>query len=439
MLLNYKADLMHSVNNNAFYADLHVHSYYSRATSKACNLEGLQAWAQLKGIKVVGTGDCTHPVWLEELQQKLIPAAPGLYKLRNKYAITANANVPAKCRADVFFMLTGEVSTIYKRGDKVRKIHSMVWLPDFSSALKFQKKLAAIGNIVSDGRPILGLDQRVLLALLLESHENAMLVPAHIWTPWFAMLGSKSGFESLEECFGDLSPHVKVVETGLSSDPPMNWRVSSLDNVAFVSNSDIHSPSNLARNANVFYGAPDYFNIVAGLSSRDPTLCGGTIDMFPEAGKYFFDGHRPCGIVMHPKESIKNNNICPKCGKELTLGVLHQVETLADRDSGLKPVNALPFQYIIPLPEIVAEIVGTKSTSKKVITLYHRILSNLGPELDVLLHTEKEAFEAAEMPDLASAIDAMRAGKVIRKGGYDGVYGCIRTLVNKTTDFSNVN
>ena len=285
--------------------------------------------------------------------------------------------------------------------------------------------LNAIGNIRSDGRPILGLDPRNLLEILLEANPACALIPAHIWTPWFAMLGSRSGFDSLTECFGDLTPHIFAVETGLSSDPLMNWRVRSLDAVALVSNSDLHSPGNLGRNANVFLGTPNYFTMLEGLRRKDPSVCGGTIDLFPEEGKYHLDGHRACHFVCSPEESLRLNKRCPKCGEPLILGVLHRVLALADRPEGKRPRGALPCQHIIPLCELLGELLNVGAGSKKVQMAYRKLLAACGPELDILLHTPPEQLDAHGPPRLSEAIRRLRTGQVFRRGGYDGEYGVV--------------
>jgi len=409
----------------SFLADLHIHSRFSRATSPDCTLEGLHHWAQLKGVTVVGTGDFTHPGWFAELSAKLVPAASGLYQLRPAAAVAADRDVPETCHAPVRFLLTGEISTIYKRDGRVRKVHSIVLAPDLETVAKINARLNAIGNIRSDGRPILGLDPRNLLEILLEANPACALIPAHIWTPWFAMLGSRSGFDALEECFGDLSPHIFAVETGLSSDPPMNWRVRSLDTVALVSNSDLHSPSKLGRNANVFFGAPDYFVMLDGLRRKDPSVCGGTIDLFPEEGKYHLDGHRACNFVCTPEESRRRGDQCPKCGQPLTLGVLHRVLALADRPAGERPPNALPHRYIIPLGELLGELLDVGAGSKKVQEAYQKLIAACGPELGILLDVPPDRLEAHGPARIGEAVRRLRAGKVFRRGGYDGAYGVV--------------
>ena len=410
---------------NTYLADFHTHSRYSRATSKECTLEGLHHWAQRKGVTVVGTGDFTHPAWLAELRHKLVPAAPGLYQLRPEVAVIADRDVPDTCRAPVRFLLTAEISSIYKRGGRVRKVHSIVLAPDLETVAKINARLGAIGNIRSDGRPILGLDPRDLLEIVLEANPACALIPAHIWTPWFAMLGSQSGFDSLDECFGDLAPQVFAIETGLSSDPPMNWRVRSLDTVALVSNSDLHSPSKLGRNANVFFGAPDYFAMLDGLRRKDLSICGGTIDLFPEEGKYHLDGHRACGFACTPAESASLGDRCPKCSQPLTLGVLHRVLALADRPEGKRPPKALPHQYIIPLDELLGELLDVGAGSKKVQAAYRKLLAACGPELEILLRVPPDQLDAHGPARIGEAIRRLRAGNVFRRGGYDGAFGVV--------------
>ena len=437
-----------------YYADLHIHSHYSRATSPTCTPEGLFHWAQLKGVGVCGTGDCTHPGWISELQEKLCEDAPGLYTLKPSLREAASRDVPDACRAPVRFAVTGEISSIYKRGGKCRKVHSLILLPSLEAAARLNTRLAQIGNILSDGRPILGLDPRNLLELLLEADPRAALIPAHIWTPWFSMLGAKSGFDSLEECFGDLTPQIFAVETGLSSDAPMNHRIRCLDRVALVSNSDLHSPANLGRNANLFFGAPSFDAMLNGLRAKDPAVCGGTVDLFPEEGKYHLDGHRACRVRMTPEESMARGNLCPACGKELTIGVLHRVVELERQQRAtdgsqppdapssdlrpptsvlrppssvlrpLSPAPRLPYRYIVPLPELLSQLLGAAPTSKKVTAAFARTLAAAGPELPLLLDSGTQTLDT--LGDLGQAIRKVREGRVLREGGYDGEYGTIR-------------
>jgi len=417
------------MNPSRYYADLHIHSHYSRATSPACTPEGLFHWAQLKGVGVCGTGDCTHPAWLAELKEKLREDSPGLYSLHPRLCEAAAESVPLACRAPVRFVVTGEISSIYKRDGRVRKVHSLILLPSLEAATRLNTRLSQIGNILSDGRPILGLDPRNLLEMLLETDPRAALIPAHIWTPWFSMLGAKSGFDSLEECFGELSKHIFAVETGLSSDAPMNHRIRCLDNVALVSNSDLHSPANLGRNANVFFGVPSYDAMLDGLSNRDAEVCGGTVDLFPEEGKYHLDGHRACGVHMEPDESMARDNLCPACGKPITIGVLHRVVELERGQAKQHTAHRfpspsrLPFRYIIPLPELLAQQLGTAPLSKKVSAAYMRLLAEAGPELPLLLDTDTHSLSALEKT--GDMIIRMREGRVTRQGGYDGEYGIV--------------
>src|SRR5210317_2658403 len=309
-----------------FIADLHVHSKFSRATAKNLDLENLYIAAQLKGISVVGTGDFTYPQWFSEICEKLEPAEEGLFKLKSEIAKACDEQVPAFCRDSVRFILSTEISNIYKKNDKTRKNHNLVLVPDLAVAKKFSAKLDRIGNIKSDGRPILGLDARNLLEILLETSDQAFLIPAHIWTPWFSLLGSKSGFNSIKECFEDLTPHIFAAETGLSSDPAMNWRVSALDGITLISNSDAHSPLNLGREANLFNTRLSYCAIKTALKTGNPDQFLGTFEFYPEEGKYHIDGHRACDISFWPETTLKHDGVCPVCGKPLTLGVLYRVE-----------------------------------------------------------------------------------------------------------------
>ncbi len=412
----------------SFIADLHIHSHFSRATSKDCTLEYLYYWAQHKGVRVVGTGDCTHPAWFAELKEKLVESGPGLFRLHPEIAKPIDADIPESCRNPVDFIITGEISSIYKRDDRVRKIHSVILLPDLNTTQTLNKRLDTLGNIKSDGRPILGLDPRILLDIMLEANADSCLIPAHIWTPWFSMLGSKSGFDSTRECFGDLSKYIFAVETGLSSDPPMNWRVSSLDDFCLVSNSDAHSPSKLGRNANIFHCKLDFFSMKQALQNKDQNLFGGTIDMFPEEGKYHFDGHRKCDVCLNPEESRAHDFLCPVCGQPLVLGVLHRVNKLADRPEGVKPSTAMPHEHIIPLAEILSEIYSCGPATKTVTTAYHRLLRKFGPELKILRDMNTETLQYEEPSLLCEAIQRLRKEKIIKTPGFDGKYGVIRVF-----------
>jgi DNA helicase-2/ATP-dependent DNA helicase PcrA len=408
-----------------FHADLHVHSKYSRATSRDLDLEHLAHWAARKGIAVVATGDFTHPLWRAELKEKLVPAEPGLYRLRGDIEAAVAQTLPPACRTPVRFMLEVEISTIYKKADRTRKIHHLIYAPDFDTADRFSDRLARIGNIASDGRPILGLDSRNLLEITLGSGSDAYLIPAHIWTPWFAALGSQSGFDSIAECYGDLSDHIFAVETGLSSDPPMNWRVSFLDRYRLTSNSDAHSPGKLGREATTFDCDLDYFAIKQALMTGHGYF--GTVEFFPDEGKYHLDGHRKCAVRLSPRETLAHGGRCPICGEPVTIGVEHRVEVLADRSEAdaVPPPTAGSVSNLVPLPEVLAELVQTAASSKTVEQSYNRVISTLGPELSILQAIPTEDIGRAD-PLLAEAVTRLRAGKVFREAGYDGEYGVIR-------------
>ncbi|HEV3355475.1 MAG TPA: UvrD-helicase domain-containing protein [Pseudonocardiaceae bacterium] len=405
------------------YVDLHIHSKYSRACSRDCDLEHLSWWARRKGITVIGTGDLTHPAWAEEIRTKLVPAEDGLFKLRDDLDREVLRTLPPSCHTPVRFLLEVEISTIYKRGDKTRKVHHLCYLPDIAAGEEFTRRLGKIGNLGSDGRPILGLDSRDLLEITLESGDGGYLIPAHAWTPWFAVLGSKSGFDAVEDCYVDLADHIFAVETGLSSDPEMNWRVSKLDRFHLVANSDAHSPPMLGRNATVLDTELGYGNLRRALETGDGYV--GTLDMFPEEGKYHHDGHRKCGVHLEPEDTRALGGTCPECGKPLTLGVLYRVSELADRSTGEKPATAGTFQHVLALPEIMGEILGVGPKSKKVTQAVDELVNTLGPELTILLELPIEEIKAARNPLLTEAIERLRAGRVHREAGYDGEYGTI--------------
>ncbi len=412
-----------------FIADLHIHSHFSRATSRDLDPEHLAIWAKKKGISVIGTGDVTHPGWISELQGKLVEAENGLFQLKPEMERMIEREVPKSCQIPTRFLLSGEISCIYKRGERTRKLHHLILMPDMGSAIRLNEKLDRIGNISSDGRPILGLDSRDLLEIVLEASDRAFFIPAHIWTPWFSLFGSKSGFDSLEECFGDLTSHIHALETGLSSDPPMNRLLSALDDYLLVSNSDAHSPSKLGREANVFDTQLDYDHILQALEQGNGFV--GTIEFFPEEGKYHFDGHRKCQIRFHPKETRASDGICPSCGKPLTVGVLHRVEELADRDD---PIRLKDFYSLIPLTEILSELLSCGPSTKKVMTMYEDLLVTLGPELQILMDLPHRDIEVQGGLLLAKAIDRMRQNQVIRQEGYDGEYGVIRLFDEREKD-----
>jgi DNA helicase II / ATP-dependent DNA helicase PcrA len=408
-----------------FIADLHIHSHFSRATSQELVPEVLSVWAQKKGIQILGTGDFTHPGWLKELREKLVEAENGLYRLRPDLEKGTEAEVPLSCRAVTRYLLSGEISCIYKRAGKTRKVHNLVLMPDLDAVTTLNDRLSRIGNLRSDGRPILGLDSRDLLEIVLETSDRSFFIPAHIWTPWFSLFGSKSGFESIEECFDDLASHIHALETGLSSDPLMNRRLSALDPYVLVSNSDAHSPAKLGREANLFNTALDYDHLLKAMMHR--TGFKGTIEFFPEAGKYHLDGHRKCRARLLPTQTKERKGLCPVCEKPLTVGVLHRVYDLSDRESSPPP---LPFRSLIPLTEILSEVFGCGPSTKKVAAAYEDLLGRLGPEMVILMDSPPEDIDRAGGPLLAEAVRRMRASRVIKEGGYDGEYGVIRLFDN---------
>lgn len=423
----------------SFIADLHIHSRFSRATSKQLTPAHLAAWARCKGIDLLGTGDFTHPQWRQELREQLVEDADsGLYRLRQ-----GQTPMPDFLEGDggllhdvePRFILQTEISSIYKRHGKVRKVHNLVFVPTLEDADRLSRRLESIGNLASDGRPILGLDARDLLEICLEVCPGSVLVPAHVWTPWFALFGSKSGFDRLEDCFGDLSSHIFALETGLSSDPAMNRLVSALDGYALISNSDAHSGANLGREANLFAGAPSYDGLFAALrrtarrESQDGQDCRflGTLEFYPEEGKYHLDGHRACQVVMTPREALACNDICPVCGKPLTIGVLHRVWELADREEPARLIHEPDVHPLIPLPELIGEVLGAGAGSRKVQQQYARLLRSLGSDMDILCHLPLSDIASCWGP-LAEAVGRMRRGEVHREGGYDGEYGVVRVF-----------
>jgi uncharacterized protein (TIGR00375 family) len=416
-----------------YIADLHIHSPYSRATSRESTLTGLSAWARIKGIQVVGSGDFTHPGWFRRLMEELEPAEPGLFRLKNEGDIPPPLPEVTPSAGPVRFLLSAEVSSIYKRHGATRKVHNLLYVPDFASAERINSKLAVIGNIESDGRPILGLDSRDLLEILLEQAPEGFLVPAHIWTPWFSLFGSRSGFDSIEECFGDLTPHIFALETGLSSDPSMNRLISALDRLALISNSDCHSPAKLGREANLFSTGFDFFSLHDAIRNNQRETFTGTIEFFPEEGKYHADGHRACRVCLEPLESRRLALRCPVCSRPLTVGVRHRVLELADREEPVFPEEAPRFFSLIPLPEVLGEILGVGPSSKEVMRQYGRAISHFDSEFNILLHAPEEEIYLYS-PILGEAVCRIRAGRVIRRPGYDGEFGVIRVFAEGELD-----
>ncbi len=410
-------------------ADFHIHSKYSRATSKDMDILSLFKWGKIKGINVIGTGDFTHPLWLNELKTYLEPAENGLFKLKKEYENEINNQIPKSVRNNILrFILTVEISNIYSKNGKVRKLHNVMVVPSFKNATNINQELDKIGNLKADGRPILGMDSKDLLKLTLDIDSKNLFFPAHIWTPWFSMFGSKSGFNSIEETFEELSSEIKVVETGLSSDPFMNWRLKQLENITLISNSDAHSARKLGREANLLNCKLDYEDIIKALKTNDKRMVG-TIEFYPQEGKYHYDGHRSCNIRFSPTESKKYNNICPKCNKPLVLGVDYRVSELADFDESYRPQPHKKVEYIVPLAEIIAQTKGIKSTTSKTVEMiYFDMISKLSNEFDILRNLDIEQIKNAGFRDIAIGIENMRSGNVYIEPGYDGVYGIIKVF-----------
>ena len=409
-----------------YITDLHIHSHYSRATSKHSTLEGLYYWGKLKGINIIGTGDFTHPGWFTELYEKLEPAEDGLFMLKKDIARRIDERLPLSVRGHILrFILTVEISNIYSRGGAVRKLHNLIILPSFQSASALNGKLSQIGNIRSDGRPILGLDSEELLKITLGMDNSSLFIPAHIWTPWFAMFGSKSGFNSIEEAFGEHAKYIYAIETGLSSDPYMNWRVAELQSKTILSNSDAHSPQKLGREGTVLnLDNLSYSEIYGAIQTNDKRV-KGTIEFFPEEGKYHYDGHRACGVQMPPLKSRELSGICPVCSKPLTLGVDYRVGELAACPEDYKHNSDKSVEYIIPLTEILSEMLKTGVASNKVQEWYMKVVAELGDEFSVLRNIEMKEI-TQHFPTLAPFIAKLRAKDVSIDPGYDGVYGKIR-------------
>ncbi|MDU3304651.1 MAG: endonuclease Q family protein [Lachnospiraceae bacterium] len=401
-------------------ADLHIHSRFSMATSKEGTPENLDFWARKKGISLIGTGDFTHPVWREELKERLVSEGNGLYRLRDAYVKEESRKFPGE---GTRFVVSGEISSIYKKNGKTRKVHNVILLPSLEAADAMAQRLEKIGNIHSDGRPILGLDSHDLLEMMLDVCPEGILIPAHIWTPHFSVLGAKSGFDSVEECFEELAPYIHALETGLSSDPAMNWRISKLDRYQLVSNSDAHSPSKLGREANLLDIDCSYEGLYRALQTGEGLE--GTVEFFPEEGKYHFDGHRKCGVSLSPVEAERLGGICPVCGKKLTMGVDHRVEQLADRAEGFVKKDGKKYESLVPLPEVISACMGYSTASKKVQGCFEQMIQTLGTEFDILRNVPSEDIKSCAGERIAEGIENVRTGNVKRIPGYDGEYGKI--------------
>jgi len=391
-----------------FIADFHIHSKYSRATSRDMDIDHIAEWARLKGIQLMGTGDFTHPLWLSELKRKLKPLGNGLFEF-----------------GEVKFILTSEVSNIFSKNGKVRKIHNMIFAPSFDVVEKIVRELGRIANLTSDGRPIMGLPAKDLMEIVLSVSSQNVLIPCHAWTPWFSIFGANSGFDSIEECFEEYSANIFAIETGLSSDPAMNWRLSKLDNISLISCSDAHSPSKIGREVCVFDTDLSYKAIIDAIKSRDNSKFLYTIEFFPEEGKYHYDGHRNCGILWSPAETKKHNGICPKCKRKVTVGVMNRVDLLADRAEGFAPNNRVPFKNLVPLPEIIGEAIGKSPSTSSVDREYRRLVSQFGSEFKILIEVPIEDLVGFAPGKISEGIKRVREGRLSIVPGYDGVYGKI--------------
>lgn len=392
-----------------FIADFHIHSKYSRATSNQTDLENISKWAEIKGVKVIATGDFTHPQWLKNIKEELKPVEPGLFQYKN---------------SSTRFLLTTEISCIYSKGGKTRKIHIIVLAPSIEVVEKINEELSKIGNLKSDGRPILGLDAKELARIVLNISSDCMVIPAHCMTPWFGLYGSKSGFNSLEECFEEMSSSIYAVETGLSADPAMLWRLPDLRNLSIISNSDAHSPEKIGREANVFDVDLSYYSIVEAIKTKKGFL--ETIEFYPQEGKYYGDGHRACNIYMDSKDSLRYNEICPICGKPLTVGVMNRIEKLADQPEGFIPSNVVPFRSIVPLKEIIGEALGVGPGAKGVDKEYQKLIVAFKSEFSILLEVPFEDLKEVVFSGVAEGIKRAREGKVNISPGFDGEYGKVK-------------
>ena len=405
-----------------FISDFHLHSKFSRATSSQMDLENMDKWAKIKGVKVLSVGDFTHPEWFKNLKEKLMPAEPGLYVLKSSREDSFQSSMREKTR----FIFTTEISCIFSKKGKVRKVHLLIFAPSIEVAEKINIRLGWIGNLRADGRPILGLEAKELAKLLLDISEDCLILGAHVMTPWFGMFGSKSGFDSIEECFEEYSKYIYALESGLSADPKMLWRIPEGRKLTIISNSDAHSPTHIGREANVFDTELSYPAIIQAIKEKDPQKFLYTIEFYPEEGKYHYDGHRNCNLRLSPKETKKYNGICPRCGQPLTIGVLNRVEQLADKEEGFKPEGAIPYKSLVPLEEIIAEALGMTEGAKQVKKEYQHLIEEFGNEFNVLLNVSLSELGSVTLPEVVEGIIRVREGRVKVEPGYDGVYGKIR-------------
>lgn len=418
-----------------FAADLHIHSKYSRATSRDMILDTLAYWAKIKGIRLLATGDFTHPEWLFLVREKLEPSGNGFFQLKNIVSPQDEClRSIALSPDDISFILSTEISFIYSKREKVRKIHLLLLAPDFESVDKINRKLSGLGNLRSDGRPILGMDAKTFVKIVADLCPSCVIIPSHIWTPWFSLFGANSGFDSIEECFEEMTPFIFALETGLSSDPPMNWRLSCLDKYALVSNSDAHSPSRIGREANVFDTDFSYDGVVEAIKKKDSEKFLYTIEFFPEEGKYHFDGHRKCGVVFSPRETIHQRYICPECGKKLTVGVMHRVEELSDREKGNVSPLKIPFKNLIPLNEIIAQAICKTPECKSVLDIYFHFIHEFENEHKILIEVPIQELIRLTPERVGAGVERMRKGQVKIEPGHDGCYGKISLFETETPD-----
>ncbi len=397
--------------------DLEVHSRFARAVSKEMNIANLESWGVKKGIEIIGTGDFTHPTWFEELKKEFEPAEPGLYKRKES-------------TSSIRFLLSAEISCIYSKGGKGRRVHILVYAPSFAVVEKINAQLGWIGNLKSDGRPIIGLDAKELLKIVMGADPNCMVIPAHVWTPWFGLLGSMSGFDSLRECFDELAQHVPAVETGLSSDPPMNWRIAELDTKSIVSFSDAHSAPNIGREATVFELKERSYQAIADAirQKSDENKISYTVEFYPEEGMYHWDGHRNCKTRWSPAETKKYKGICPICGKKVTVGVMNRVASLAARPEGFNPGNRPGYKSLVPLSEIIGEAIGVGKLSKSVAAEYDKLVIAGKSEFNILLNIPENELKTITTPMITEGIKRVREGKLQITPGYDGTYGIIKVF-----------
>jgi uncharacterized protein (TIGR00375 family) len=411
-----KTDTNRPCGSHPIIADLHIHTKYSRATSREMNLDAIALWARRKGIDLVATGDFTHPAHFSSIEGKLEPLGNGLFVHKGK-----GADEKA-----IRFMLTAEVSNIFSQDGRTRKIHNIIFAPSLEAARRINLQLARLGNVSSDGRPIFGFSAKDLLKIVMDSSPDSMLIPAHAWTPWFSIFGSKSGFDSIEECFGDYSSHIHAIETGLSSNPKMNWRLSALDGITLISNSDAHSPAKLGREANVFACGMDYYEITKVIREKDREKFLFTIEFYPEEGKYHYDGHRNCGVLLSPEETKKADERCPVCGEPVTVGVMSRVEELSDRPAGYAPEGAIPARHLVQLEEILSEVFKKGVNTAAVKREYMRLTNAAGSEFALLLDMPEEEIRKIAHPKVAEAVTRVRNGELSITPGFDGEFGKIK-------------